>query len=72
MGDLDGDGGDVAAGPVGLGLDCEEGAVFDLAGAVGAGVYGFLQEIVVPAHHEICVVSVTCGSLVAEGEGVGR
>lgn len=39
-------------------LDGEEGAVFDLAGEVGALVDGGLEEVLVPAHHEVAVVAV--------------
>ena len=40
-------------------MDGEEGAVFDLAGEVGALVDGGLEEVLVPAHHEVAVVAVT-------------
>lgn len=39
-------------------MDGEEGAVFDLAGEVGALVDGGLEEVLVPAHHEVAVVAV--------------
>jgi hypothetical protein len=42
----------------------EDGAVFDAAGEVGAGVDGGLEGVNVPAVHEVGVVSVACGLLV--------
>jgi hypothetical protein len=51
---------DVAVSVDGGVLDVEEGAVGDLAGGVGALVYGVLEEGLIPAHDEIAVVSIAC------------
>jgi hypothetical protein len=57
---------DVALALLGFGLEAggEDGAVFDAARFVGAGVDGGLEGVDVPAVHEVAVVAVTCLVLV--------
>jgi hypothetical protein len=65
---------DFALALLGLGLQRgrEDGAVFDAAGQVGAGVDGGLERVDVPAVHEVAVVSVAWRLLVWECGGGGR
>jgi hypothetical protein len=64
---------DLALALLSFGLErrCEDGAVFDAAGQVGAGVDGGLEGVDVPAVHEVAVVSVACG-VISEGHDIER
>jgi hypothetical protein len=61
---------DVALALLGFGLErgSEDGAVFDAAGGVGALGYSGLENVNVPAVHEVAVVAVACTLLVTLSE----
>jgi len=54
--------GDIAAAVHARVLNGEQRAVLDSSGLVGADAYSLLEEISVPAHDEIAVEAIACGS----------